>query len=151
MKWIPCGESRRYSFFVYRDKEYLNWRYFDNPDKFLVLAAVKGQDCLGYIVLKMSNDKRTGILCDFATIDDRSDVFLSLVSESEKILKQKGAERITLRCIVDSPYYHDLNSLGYYDPGQESYSRVVIYAKTEMGKRVLENPWKMAFYIRRYR
>ena len=141
----PLWGKPRYSFFVYRDKEYLNWRYFDNPDKFLVLAAVKGQDCLGYIVLKMSNDKRTGILCDFATIDDRSDVFVSLVSESERVLKQKGADRITLRCIVGSPYYHDLNSLGYYDPGQDSYSRVVIYAKTEMGKRVLENHGKWHF------
>ena len=71
--------------------------------------------------------------------------FLSLVSESEKILRQNGAEHIQLRCIVDSPYYHDLETLGYYDPGPESYSPVVMYAKTEMGKRVLENPGKWHF------
>ena len=75
----PLWGKPRYSFFVYRDKEYLNWRYFDNPDTFIVLAAVKDHDYLGYIALKLSNDKRTGILCDFVTMDDRSDVFLCLV------------------------------------------------------------------------
>ena len=96
----PFWGKPRYSFFVYRDKEYLNWRYFDHPDLFIVLAAVKEQSYLGYIALKLSNDKRTGILCDFVTMDDRSDVFISLVCESEKVLKQNGAERITLRCIA---------------------------------------------------
>ena len=96
----PLWGKPRYSFFVYRDKQYLNWRYFDNPDTFIVLAAVKGHDCLGYIALKMSNDKRTGILCDFVTMDDRSDVFLCLVDESENILRQHGAENIQLRCIA---------------------------------------------------
>jgi hypothetical protein len=141
----PLWGKPRYSFFIYRDKEYLNWRYFDNPDKFIVLAAFKGQDCLGYSALKLSNDKRTGILCDFVTMNDRSDVFLALVCESEKILRQNGVNSIQLRCIVDSPYYRDLNTLGYYDPGRESYSRVVIYAKTEIGKRILENPGRWHF------
>jgi hypothetical protein len=141
----PLWGKPRYSFFVYRDKEYLNWRYFDNPDTFIVLAAVTGRDYLGHVVLKLSTDKRIGILCDFVTIDDRSDVFLALVGESEKILRQNGVNSIQLRCIVDSPYYRDLNTLGYYDPGRESYSRVVIYAKTEIGKRILENPGRWHF------
>jgi GNAT superfamily N-acetyltransferase len=143
----PFWGKPRYSFFVYRDKDYLNWRYFDNPDKFIVLAAVKDHDYLGYIALKITNDKRTGILCDFAALDDSSDVFLCLVDESENILKQHGVENIQLRCILDTPYYRDLNILGYYDPGQKSYSPIFVNSKTELGKRVLENPgnWHFTF------
>jgi GNAT superfamily N-acetyltransferase len=141
----PLWGKPRYSFFVYRDKEYLNWRYFDHPDKFIVLAAVKGHDCLGYIALKLSNKKRTGILCDFVTVDDRSDVFLTLVIESEKVLKQNGAEGIQLRCIADSPYYDVFNTLDYYNPGPGSNHPVFVNAKTEIGKRVLENPGKWHF------
>jgi GNAT superfamily N-acetyltransferase len=141
----PLWGKPRYSFFVYRDKEYLNWRYFDNPDKFIVLAALKGKDCLGYSALKLSNDKRTGILCDFVAMDDRSDVFLALVSESEKILKQNGADQITLRCIADSPYYNDLMTLDYYNTGPESHHPVFINARTETGKRILENPGRWHF------
>jgi len=141
----PLWGKPRYSFFIYRDKEYLNWRYFDNPDKFIVLAAFKGQDCLGYSALKLSNDKRTGILCDFVTMNDRSDVFVALVRESEKILKHNGAEHIQLRCITDSPYYHDLMTLDYYNPGPESHHPVFVNARTEAGKRILENPGRWHF------
>jgi len=141
----PLWGKTRYSFFIYRDKEYLNWRYFDNPDKFIVLAAFKGQDCLGYSALKLSNDKRTGILCDFVTMNDRSDIFLALIRESERILKHNGAEHIQLRCITDSPYYHDLMALGYYNPGPESHHPVFINARTETGKRILENPGRWHF------
>ena len=71
--------------------------------------------------------------------------FFPWFSESEKILKQNGVERITLRCIADSPYYHDFNTLDYYNPGPESNHPVFVNAKTEMGKRVLENPGKWHF------
>lgn len=141
----PLWGKPRYSFFIYRDKKYLNWRYFDHPDSFIVLAAFKGQNCLGYIASKLSNDKRTGILCDFVTLDDSSDVFLSLVAESEKLLKQKGAESIKLRCIADSPYCSDLDTLGYYSPGPDRNHPVFVNAKTKLGRRVLENSGKWHF------
>lgn len=141
----PFWGKPRYSFFIYRDEQYLNWRYFEHPDTFTVLAAIKGEEYLGYIALKLSNDKQTGILCDFVTVDDRLDVFLGLVCESEKVLKQKGAKRITLRCVADSTYYDALSASGYYDSGRESYNPIFIYAKTEIGKRVLENPGRWHF------
>jgi len=143
----PLWGKPRYSFFVYRDKQYLNWRYFDHPDTFIVLAAVKGEAYLGYIVLKLSNNKRTGILCDFVTVDDRSDVFFALVGEAEKILKQSGAGNIQLRCTADSPYYEVFKTLNYYNPGPGSNHPVFVNAKTEMGKRVLESPgrWHLTF------
>jgi len=143
----PLWGKPRYSFFVYRDKQYLNWRYFDHPDTFIVLAAVKGEAYLGYIVLKLSNNKRTCVLCDFVTVDDRSDVFFALVSEAEKILKKNGTENIQLRCTADSPYYEVFSTLNYYNPGPGSNHPVFVNAKTEMGKRVLESPgrWHLTF------
>lgn len=141
----PLWGKPRYSFFVYRDKQYLNWRYFDHPDPFIVLAAVQGEAYLGYAVLKLSNNKQTGILCDFVTVDDRLDVFFALVDESEKVFKQHGAKRVTLRCIADSPYYQVFNELQYYNPGPGSIHPVFVNAKTEIGKRVLENPGRWHF------
>jgi GNAT superfamily N-acetyltransferase len=132
------GEPR-YLFFIYRDSSYLNWRYFENPDKYTVLAALKDEEYLGYIVLKILKDNITGVICDFVTLNDRLDVFSALVMESEEILKRKGATLVQLRCIVESPYYQTLNELGYYDHGEESYQPIVIYPKTELGKRVLDN------------
>jgi hypothetical protein len=141
----PLWGKPRYSFFVYRDKQYLNWRYFDHPDPFIVLAAASGEAYLGYMVLKLSNDKQTGIMCDFVSVDDRLDVFFALVIESEKVLRQNGAKRITLRCIADSPYYRVFHELKYYNPGPESIHPVFVNAKTELGRSLLENPGKWHF------
>ncbi len=141
----PLWGKTRYSFFVYRDAQYLNWRYFDNPDKYIVLVALKDHACLGYIALKMTNDNRTGLLCDFATVDDRSDVFQGLVSESENIMKKNGLENIQLRCILDTSYYRDLKTLGYFDFGPKNYQPVFINAKTELGKKIIKNPGKWHF------
>ena len=141
----PLWGKPRYSFFICRDKEYLNWRYFDNPDTFIVLAATKGEAYLGYIALKLSNDKQTGIMCDFVTVDDRSDVFFALVRESEKVLKQNGTKQIMLRCIADSPYYNVFHELQYYDPGTGSIHPVFVNARTDIGRRVLQNPGKWHF------
>jgi hypothetical protein len=143
----PLWGKPRYSFFLRRDARYLNWRYFENPDKYNVLVAAKGEAYLGYIVTKMAKDKITGVICDFITFDDRMDVFYSLVKQAEAVLKKSGAKLIQLKCIVDSPYYETLASLGYYDPGPEGYQRVVIYGKTEMGKAILENSGKWHFTL----
>lgn len=141
----PLWGNPRYSFFIFRDSRYLNWRYFENPDRFRVLAAVEGGEYLGYIVLKMAKDKRTAILCDFVTIDDRADVFLELVKRGEETQRQSGARVVNLMCIVDSPYYRELTKLGYYDLGPEEYQPVVVYGGTTLGRRILEMPGKWHF------
>ena len=135
----------RYLFYILRDSSYLNWRYFINSDKYTVLAAIKDEEFLGYIALKMSKDNTTGVICDFITVNDRSDVFIALVNKSEEIVRRNGANLIQVECIVDSAYYKTLNELGYYDHGPESYQHLTIYSKTEIGKRVLENSGKWHF------
>jgi GNAT superfamily N-acetyltransferase len=137
----------RYLFYILRDSSYLNWRYCNNPDKYTILAAIKDKEYLGYIVLKISKDNSTGILCDFITVNDRQDIFWALVKKAEQILKRSGTELIQLRCIVDSPYYNILNKLGYYDHGPESYQPICIYSKTELGKRVLEKSGRWHFTL----
>jgi GNAT superfamily N-acetyltransferase len=141
----PLWGEPRYSFFVVRDADYLNWRYFDNPDRFTVLAAVRDGEYLGYVALKMAKNNRTAIMCDFVSVNDRPDVFALLVGEAEKIVRRNGAEVMQLRCIADSSYYTELKKVGYYDPGPERYHRVVIYGGTELGRRILENPGKWHF------
>lgn len=137
----------RYLFCIIRDTSYLNWRYFRNPDKYTILAAIKDEEYLGYMALKMSKDNNTGVICDFITTNDRSDVFIALVKKSEEIVRRNGAQLVQLRCIVDSAYCKTLNELGYYDHGSESYQPILIYSKTELGKRVLENFGKWHFTL----
>jgi GNAT superfamily N-acetyltransferase len=141
----PLWGKPRFSFFIYRDSRYLNWRYFENPDKFFVLAALKGEEYLGYLAVKTTKDRSAGIFCDFVTLDDRMDVFRDLVGVAEMMLKKDAVKEISLRCAVGSSYYEELARMGYYDPGPERYQPVLIYGGTELGRRLLETEGKWHF------
>lgn len=143
----PLWGKPRFQFFVYRDESYLNWRFFGSPDKFIVLAAQKGDEYLGYMALKMSNDFRDAVICDFVTLDDRADIFLALVRKAEEILKDKGSSTVMVQGIVDSAYREVLGEMGYYDYGAEPHQYVTLYAKTEIGKAMLENLGKWHFTL----
>jgi GNAT superfamily N-acetyltransferase len=139
--------SPRYVFFTIRDRTYLNWRYFQNPDEYKVIVAENGSKYLGYVVTKNSKDGKTGIICDFITMDDRLDVFGVLLEKAEKDLKKAGAQTIYLRCVDNSPYYNALVDQGYYDHGIEARKHLIIFGGTECGKMLLETDGKWHFTL----
>jgi hypothetical protein len=133
----------RYIFCTIRDKTYLNWRYFDNPDEYRVVVARGTGSYLGYIVTKISIDGRIGTICDFITLDDRLDVFHALIDEAEKFLGAAGVHLIQLRCAAGSPYHEALVARGYYDHGSLGSQPVIVYSGSDRGRTLLETkaPW----------
>lgn len=143
----PLWGKARFSFCIYRDAEYLNWRYFECPDTYTVLAAQKDNEYLGYIVLKGIKGNNTWIMCDFITYDDREDVYTALLKTSEKIVKQKGGKEINVRCISNNMYHEKLMNYGYYDHGPKFFHPVHLYKNTDIGKMIHENPGKWHFTL----
>lgn len=137
--------SSRYLFFNIRDKTYLNWRYFSNPDKYQVLAAKRVDDYLGYAVTKLSRNRKIGTICDFMTYDDRLDVFDILIQEAEKMLVRAGVHWIQTFSVEGSPYYQALIGQGYYDHGSTSRQPVIVFSGTYCGKALLETEGKWHF------
>ncbi len=137
--------SPRYVFFTIRDKTYLNWRYFENPDEYHAIVAKKDDNYLGYVVTKLSRDRRVGAICDFITIDDRLDVFHLLIREAEKNLKKAGAERIDLWCVDNSPYYRALLDQAYCDQGPASRRPIIVFSGSDYGKTLLKTEGKWHF------
>lgn len=130
--------SKRSTYCTVRDKEYLNWRYFENPDQYSVLAAKQDNKYLGYIVTKLSNDKKIGAICDFITAEDRLDVFYFLLKMAEKELNREGVQWIRLWCVEDSPYYAVLQNIGYL-PHSAYYREVwAVLFNSERCKKILE-------------
>jgi len=134
--------SLRYDFFTVRDKSYLNWRYFENPDKYDVIVAKKGDKCLGYVVKKLSKDGKIGLICDFITIDDRVDVFCRLIQEAEKEFKKQGVQRIELMCVENTPYYRALLEHAYWDQFRQP---IIIFYRSDFIKTLLEKDAKWHF------
>lgn len=139
--------SPRYIFFVIRDKTYLNWRYFVNPDEYQVIVAKKENDYLGYVVTKISMNGKVGVICDFITLDDKMDVFNMLIKEAEEKLKEAGVSSFQLFCVENSEYYQALLDQAYYDHGSIFQKHVVIDSGSELGQYLLETDAKWHFTL----
>ena len=131
------GYSReKHIFFTIRDKTYLNWRFFANPDKYTFLAAIENDTCLGYVVIKISNSHGLliGTICDFVTWEDRMDIFHPLLQRAEKKLFAMGVHYIQVMCAEETPYFQRLYHSGYVI---RSSKPVIIFAGTEAGKQII--------------
>jgi GNAT superfamily N-acetyltransferase len=137
----------RYIFFTVRDKTYLNWRYFENPDKYQVIVSKKGAEYLGYVVTKLSKNGKAATICDFVTVDDRLDVFHALIKQAEKMLKKAKINFIQTYCVENSPYYQAWLEQGYYDPGPDRRQPIIVYSGTELGRTLLNTEGKWHFTI----
>jgi Acetyltransferase (GNAT) domain len=135
----------RYLFFTIRDRVYLNWRFFDHPDTFTVLAAKQGDQLVGYVVIKISKDSKTGLICDFVTTNDRLDVFTLLVHAAEDKIRQSGVNSIQVHCSETSPYFGSLLQAGYFNHRDEDSIPIILYRGTKAGKKLLETNQKWHF------
>jgi len=132
------GRSRTdYCFFTVRDESYLNWRFFENPDRYEVYAAIEDDRYLGYVATKLftSEDMVVGTICDFVTSNDRVDVFADLINEVESKFKEWGVEYIQVWCVEGSPYFWHLARSGYLKRAEIP---VIVFASTEIGKQLVQ-------------
>ena len=139
------GESRKdYVFFTIRDKAYLNWRYFANPDEYLFLAGVQNDVCVGYIVVKVSISCKLviGTICDFITWKDQMDIFNQLIMEAEKQLIAMGVQYIQVLCSEKSPYFQVLFSSGYVIRRS---TPIIVFIGTGLGKQMIKDDLKWHF------
>lgn len=135
----------RYIFFTVRDKTYLNWRYSMNPDEYQILLAKGKGDYWGYLVLKLSQDGKRGIICDYITFNDQMDVFHMLIKRAEQIFKEAGVDFIQVQCAFCSPYYHTLANYAYHDQGATYQQPIIIYSKSDCGKTLLSTDARWHF------
>lgn len=141
------GSQRKdFIFFTIRDKNYLNWRFFLNPDDYTILIAKKNNTILGYIVLKISrnDDSCIGSICDFITYQDRNDVFKQLLSEAEKLFQNERVDFIQLLCSSNSPYFEPLCNFGYLIRRDRP---VIVYTGTDVGKQIYDTDKKWHFTL----
>lgn len=135
-----------YAFFTIRDKTYLNWRFFLNPDDYVILIAKNNASIMGYIVLKISknDDSCIGSICDFVTYQDRIDVFKDLLSVAENIFQDSHVDFIRLLCSSNSPYFEALRDFGYLVKKDRP---IIVYSGTDVGKQIYGTNKKWHFTL----
>lgn len=97
--------SRKYRIAVIRDRIYLNWRYFGNPERdYKVITVEKTGSLLGYMVLRCLKrfGLQGGMIVDFLVPHDKEDIFHILIHEA---LSFFGKENMDLSaCMIHGDY-----------------------------------------------
>lgn len=119
------------TFCMFRDRLYLRWRFVDNPDSYCILTALKQDEPVGCLALKLYESQRCGILCDFITQHGDKDILALLVSQAEQYLVDLGYRSSRLTCVQSGLYYDDLVSLGYENSGQNRMT-IVFHGRPEI-------------------
>ncbi len=94
-----------YPIILIRDREYLNWRYVEEPHKqYTIFIAEKNGQILGYIILdirRLQEDESHCAILDFLTIRDDA-VVLKLLSFAINFLRNQKVDVVT--CLTSHSY-----------------------------------------------
>lgn len=104
--------AKRSNFILNKDNDFLNWRYFQNPDnKYFVYASFVDNKPVGWIVIKQFNDcgyLKTHIL-DVSALD--FNVFKNLINQAECLAI--GRHELNAWQIDNSMYFNWFKKLGF--------------------------------------
>lgn len=108
--------SYDYEILVVRNKQYLTWRYVDQPnaDYSIYVAEEDGEIC-GYVVLglKEQRDLLFGYIVDIVVPLDKSNVLHHLVSKAIEELKEKNVDLIFCQMISNRRFYKIFKRNGF--------------------------------------
>ena len=97
---------KKFKIIVYRDVDYLNWKYIDIPYREYKIYGVRlGSDFKGYVVLRVEKDIYKnlvkGIIVDLLCDPDEKDCFFSLVLKAEEYFFEEGCDFIVCLLTFD--------------------------------------------------
>jgi len=104
--------SKKANFIVCKDSKFLNWRYFQRPDKeYLIYATFDGNTPKGWIVVKQFDDNgylKTHIV-DIAAVD--FEAFKNLINQAEQLATNR--HELNVWQIDNSLYYDWFKDMGF--------------------------------------
>lgn len=99
-----------YDIAVVKKRDYLTWRYFENPRPYLVLLARdRSGNVTGYLVAARMTAERAAVIrvADYLTVRDDGATFKKLTAHLAAIAKSEGAAAVSA-VAVKGGYYHRL-------------------------------------------
>jgi len=138
------GDRSGYSFFTIRDKRYLSWRYFSNPDNYKIMQIRSTAGVSGLVVTKqyLRGGEAVGAICDVVALDDEAAVAYELFSHAEDTLSAAKCDYIETWCSSRSPYHKWLRRLGFKE--RTSFS-LIVSRNTSLASELLESKGKWHF------
>jgi hypothetical protein len=102
-------------FLLSREREYLNWRYFDNPYHYHVLIARRNGKIHGYLVYRLVMDERMPTLriADYLSTSGEENVLGSLLTRAIKAALEMGAVKVSAWCPSSNLHFRQFCAYGF--------------------------------------
>jgi GNAT superfamily N-acetyltransferase len=112
--WNIC--SGNYSWILRRDKEYLDWRFVSNPDRYTIWLASRNGETAGYLVTREGSfgKLRVGYLADFLVREDFPKVFQSLLFAAASSMRRADVDFLATWVVKASSYERVLSRFGFF-------------------------------------
>lgn len=112
--WETFYEKNDYVM-IERGREYLNWRYFGNPEKeYLVYMCKQNKKILGYLISSVErSDLFIGNIIDVVTLPNMPEVATCLVHRCLKRFENEGLDLASCWMLKHNSYYTILKNQGF--------------------------------------
>jgi hypothetical protein len=101
---------------VVRDAEYLNWRYFENPEgDYVIFLARRDDEIIGYLVLTCDTrfGLRVGYVVDMLTIPAEPNVAHGLLSQAVEYFREQQLDIVSCLMLEHTLYAKVLKKNGF--------------------------------------
>jgi GNAT superfamily N-acetyltransferase len=107
--------QKNYEFMLKRDKQYLDWRFIINPDKYIIWICESGGRTVGYLVAKIGTfgGLRVGYFADFLVDEQVPKVFSALCGNALKNFVENKVDMLTAWSVEGSHYQQILSQFGF--------------------------------------
>ncbi len=104
-----------YEWMIYRNKAYLDWRFIDNPDQYVIWIGVQRDSIIGFVVCKIGYWKhlRIGYIADFLTEEHSVDILGRLYIEIVRYFIEQYVDMIAAWSVKGSIYSNFLKKNGF--------------------------------------
>jgi predicted N-acetyltransferase YhbS len=115
-----------YPISIWKDSEYLNWRYIARPDtKYQVLAVEGGEVVYGFVVLRCVDSKyRIGHIADLLVLPEKEAYASLLIDRAVDCLRESGADIAVCQMFRHNPCYQLLTGSGFLNRGSGGFSMI---------------------------
>jgi len=119
-----------------RDKDYLNWRYIDCPDKDYQVYGIESEDNLSALAVVGIGDDGRASICDFLGRREENTRVKTLVKRIARDCRQVGCHSLRVWAIQDNQEADFFKSMGFINRNALNFHVIRSFRSPEFNRRL---------------
>lgn len=123
-EWDNFFEKSRlqYNFILDRSAKSIDWRYFQNPNEYIIYIIKENNVLMGYLVLRILEEKeiKSLVIVDYLTLEKKEEYLVFVLNEIFNNKIDYSFKSISLWCIRNSNFYRVFKDFGFFKITKDS-------------------------------